>query len=174
MFSNAAIIPTGNELISGIIKDTDSPAMMSLLLELNPCAQVTRHTPAADQKSSIASSISECVSEGFDLIILIGGSGEGHRHSSILGEDYTHSSMESVLETKLSTKLYGKNGHMWSELVIGTIGDSLIFNVPGPYQEAISTLKAFADHYQIEKKDQDIPAIHSAMVQALKTCYGEL
>lgn len=35
MFKKAVIIPTGDELASGIVLDTDSPAIMGQLLAIN-------------------------------------------------------------------------------------------------------------------------------------------
>jgi len=170
MFSTVAIIPTGDELVSGIIKDTDSPELMSILLDVNPCAKITKCAPVVDQEVAITASIKDCVRNGYDLVIIIGGSGEGHRHSSILGKDFTHNSLEAILDAKYSTKIYGKNGHMWSELIIGTLENSLVFNVPGPYEEVVATVSAFTDCYQ--KNPDDIQGINMNMVQALKAKYG--
>ena len=53
-----------------------------------------------------------------------------------MGKDFTHSALERYLDEKSSREIYGKNGHLWCKLICGKKGDTLIVNVPGPYQEA--------------------------------------
>lgn len=170
MFSKAVIIPTGDELASGIVLDTDSPAVMGQLLAVNPNAFVARISPVLDKEDTITDTIRGLASDGYDLIVLIGGSGGGHRYSSTLGKDFTHSSLDSILDDKREGALYGKNGHMWSKLVIGKLGETLVFNVPGPYDEATAVIKAFKETYQ--KDNGDLEAINNAMLQALRAKYG--
>ena len=170
MFKKAVIIPTGDELASGIVLDTDSPAIMGQLLAINGNALVSRNSPVIDREESITETIKGFAADGYDLIILIGGSGGGHRFSSTLGKDFTHTSLESILENKYKCELYGKNGHMWSKLVIGKLGDTLVFNVPGPYEEAVATIKAFRQSYT--KDSEDLEAINKNMMAALEAKYG--
>lgn len=170
MFTKAMIIPTGDELAAGIVLDTDSSAIMQTLLSLNGSAQITRTSPVLDRESAITDTIKKFAEEGYDLIILIGGSGGGHRYSSTLGKDFTHSSLDAILSEKHEGELYGKNGHMWSKLVIGRLNDTLIFNVPGPYEEATATINAFKESYLINSND--LSAINNNMLTALKAKYG--
>ena len=132
MFTKAIIIPTGDELASGVVLDTDSPAVMGELLRLEPTAFVARTSPVLDREEAISDTIKGFAAEGYDLIILLGGSGGGHRYSSTLGKDFTHTSLDSILEDIHEGALYGKNGHMWSKLVMGRLGNALVFNLPGP------------------------------------------
>ena len=150
MFTKAMIIPTGDELAAGIVLDTDAPEI--------------------DKEEAIVSKIKESAANGYDLIVLIGGSGGGHRFSTTLGKDYTHSSLDMILSDKQEGALYGKNGHMWSKLVIGKLGDTLVFNVPGPYEEATATIKAFKDSYK--KDSHNLEEINKSMLEALKAKYG--
>lgn len=170
MFSKALIIPTGDELAAGIVLDTDSPAIMQKLLEINGGAQVTRISPVLDRESAISDTIIRFADNGYDLIVLIGGSGGGHRFSTTLGKDFTHSSLDSILEEKYEGELYGKNGHMWSKLVIGKIHHTLVLNVPGPYEEATATIHAFKESYL--KDYDDLCSINKNMLTALKAKYG--
>ena len=132
MFTKAIIIPTGDELASGVVLDTDSPAVMGELLRLEPTAFVARTSPVLDREEAISDTIKGFAAEGYDLIILLGGSGGGHRYSSTLGKDFTHTSLDSILEDIHEGALYGKNGHMWSKLVMGRLGNALVFNLPAP------------------------------------------
>ena len=127
MFTKAIIIPTGDELAAGIVLDTDAPEIMKNLLAINGSAEVVRIAPVIDKEEAIVSKIKESAANGYDLIVLIGGSGGGHRFSTTLGKDYTHSSLDMILSDKQEGALYGKNGHMWSKLVIGKLGDTLVF-----------------------------------------------
>lgn len=170
MFTKAVIIPTGDELASGIVLDTDSPMIMGELLKLNGGAFISRTTPVLDKEESITDTIKGFAEQGYDLIVLIGGSGGGHRYSTTLGKDFTHSSLESILEEKHSCELYGKNGHMWSKLVIGRLGETLVFNVPGPYEEAAVVTKAFVKSYGADSND--LEGANKSMMKALEAKYG--
>lgn len=170
MIKKAIIIPTGDEIQAEIVLDTDSPMIMQTLLSLNGMCSVLRHSPVADIESNIIDTIKESVDEGYDFIVLIGGSGGGHRYSNTLGKDYTHSSLEQLLEKKYSSEIYGKNGHMWSKLMCGTIKDTLVINVPGPFKEAEAAIKAFKTAYL--EDCNDLEKINKDMTNAVKAQYG--
>ena len=53
MIKSAVIIPTGDEIRSGIVLDTDSPEVMRHLLIHNPEMHVTRLSPVNDDENSI-------------------------------------------------------------------------------------------------------------------------
>ena len=168
MICKADILPTGNELSNGIVLDTDSPMLMQELLRLNNNCLVCRHPVTEDSPEAIEAVIKRCVAAETDLIILIGGSGSGHLHSNILGKDYTHMSMERILEEAVATSLYGKNGHMWSRLVCGRIGKTLVVNVPGPYVEANAAILAFCS---VIGNNPTLHQINQAMADAVAECY---
>lgn len=170
MISKAIIIPTGDELKSGIVLDTDSPMIMQVLLSMNGSCNVTRNEPLLDSENVIIDCIKSYVSQKVDLIVLIGGSGGGHRYSSTLGKDFTHSSLDLILESKYFSELYGKNGHMWSKLICGTIDNTMVINVPGPFQEAKAAIDAFKRAY--EQNSMDLKQINLYMTQAVKAEYG--
>ena len=67
-----------DELASGVVLDTDSPAVMGELLRLEPTAFVARTSPVLDREEAISDTIKGFAAEGYDLIILLGGSGGGH------------------------------------------------------------------------------------------------
>lgn len=96
MINKAIIIPTGDELKTGVVLDTDSPMIMQVLLSMNGNCTVIRNEPIQDSESLISNCIKTYVNENVDLIVLIGGSGGGHRYSKTLGKDYTHTSLESI------------------------------------------------------------------------------
>ena len=170
MFKSATIIPTGDELSEGIVLDTDSPMLMQTLLSINGKMRVTRLAPVIDVQKSIIDAIIESAKVS-DLIVLIGGSGGGHRHSETLGKDFTHSSLEEILSNKFSHEIYGKNGHMWCKLVIGMVKETLVINVPGPFDEAKAAILAFKAEYL--KDSRNLENMNKAMIEAVKSEYGK-
>lgn len=137
------ILPTGDEIKNGTVLDLDSAEIMRQVVRFYPCAQVTRLCPILDVEDAIFQKINEMVALELDLVVLIGGSGGGHRYSSSLGKDFTHSALEKYLDEYASREIYGKNGHMWSKLICGKKDKTIIINVPGPFVEAQAACDAF-------------------------------
>ncbi|MEL7625127.1 MAG: molybdopterin-binding protein [Clostridiales bacterium] len=167
MIEKAVILPTGQEICDGLVIDTDSPEVMLQLLKLNPLCCVERRPPLADREDVIAEAIKEAAAA--DLVILIGGSGGGHRFSSTLCEDYTHSAMELMLQDCFSRSIYGKNGHLWCKLVCGRLQEALVINLPGPYVEAKAAMEAFVRSY--EEGVRDLDTINRQMTEAVLAQY---
>ena len=170
VINKAVIIPTGDEIKTSIVLDTDSPMIMQTLISMSGMCSITRLRPVEDVETRIIDTIKSCVEEEYDFIVLIGGSGGGHRFSNTLGKDFTHSSLEQLLEEKYSSELYGKNGHLWSKLLCGRINNTLVLNVPGPYREAEAAIKAFKNVYL--ENENDLEGINKAMADAVKAQYG--
>lgn len=149
------IIPTGDEIRNGTVLDLDSVEIMSQMLKFDPEATVTRVCPILDNEDAILTAIQEIVQQSPTLIVLIGGSGGGHRFSNTLGKDYTHSALTRYLQSSAEHTIYGKNGHMWCRLLCGSVHNTTILNVPGPFVEAKAAfaayLKAAADGCTIEQ-----------------------
>ena len=104
-------------------------------------------------------------------MILIGGSGGGHRFDPALGKDFTHSALMEVLEEKSVTDLYGKNGHLWSRLLCGYLGGMLVFNVPGPFDEAQAAVLAFEKCCR--EHPDSISDLNHAIADAVRDSYGK-
>lgn len=170
LINKAVIIPTGDELKSGIILDTDSPMIMQVLLSINGNCNIIRNEPLTDCQDTISECINGYINQEVDLIVLIGGSGGGHRYSTTLGKDFTHSSLDTILDVKYSTELYGKNGHLWSKLICGIKNKTIIINLPGPYKEAQAAIEAFKKAY--EENNKDLQIINTKMSEAVKMKYG--
>lgn len=168
-FERAAILPTGDEIASGIVLDTDSPMAEKVIRLICPACQIRREPPVPDRQEDIRSRILKAAGES-DLVVLIGGSGGGHRYSTTLACDYTHSAMEEILKEYAATSLYGKNGHLWSRLVCGRLGKTLVFNLPGPFREAEAAIQAFAAVWQAG--DHGLSELNRAMAQAVADQYG--
>ena len=172
MIKYVEIIPTGDELKNGVVLDTDSPMLMQHLLRINNDCTVRRWAVTRDTIEAITERIRQCVAQEPDLVILIGGSGSGHLHSEVLGKDYTHAGMERLMDDFAATSLYGKNSHMWSRLVCGYIGKTLVMNVPGPFVEAQAAMEAFCELWETGKT-VSLEDINNAMASAVAKCYEE-
>jgi len=156
LLNSAVIIPTGDEIFNGIVIDTNSPVIMQLILEAYPRCEVRRLMPVIDNEIEIIEKIKECLNRNVDLIILIGGSGGGHRYVPTLGKDFTHSAILKYLKDYKYKEIYGKNGHMWSKLIAAKKDNTLVINVPGPYVEAIEATKACINCLVNDEKDLTI------------------
>ncbi len=161
----AWIQPTGNELIEGVIEDTDSPMLAQILSGAGYRTHVA--PPVPDRHGSIRSAIEEAAGQGCALMVLIGGSGGGRRFDPALAPDLTHSAMDSLLCDRCATELYGKNGHLWSRLVCGYVGEMLVCNVPGPYDEARAAALALS-RWREEGQEE----LNRSMAGAVRSTYG--
>lgn len=174
------IAPTGDEILNGIVRDIDSPEIISQSLAAFPQAEITRIKPIPDIEHAILATIEVLKEQQPDLIIFIGGSGGGHRFSKSLSADYTHSALEKALDEYSSYEIYGKNGHMWCKLVIGKLvieqldigqkKDTILLNVPGPYVEAKAAYGAFLKSMT---SGLNLKEINRAMAEAVLTLYPD-
>lgn len=158
------IVPTGDEIKNNTVLDLDSSEIMKQVVSVYSCAQVTRICPISDVEDAIFQKIKEIVALEPDLVVLIGGSGGGHRFSKSLGKDFTHSALEKYLDENTSREIYGKNGHMWTKLICGKKDKTMIINVPGPFVEAQAACYAFLEAFS---NDKSIDEINYAMAKAV-------
>jgi len=135
----AVLIPTGDEVKAGVVLDTNSPALMELILEQFPRAVVIREEPVIDDLGEITSAIKRYMDS--DLILVIGGSGGGSSYDQALAVDVTHAVLEDLLEQPEIKEIFGYNGHLWSRLVIGKYKTAIVANVPGPMVEAVAAAR---------------------------------
>jgi len=162
------LLPTGDEIQSGVVLDLDTPELVGQLLRAFPTAEITRLRPLSDREEAIVARLRELLDRQPDLIVLIGGSGGGHRHSATLGKDFTHSALEECLEHRSTREIYGKNGHLWSKLICGKSENTLVLNVPGPLAEARAAMTAFLKVFVL---GADTEAICQAMADAVLNQY---
>ena len=161
------IIPTGDEVYNGLVLDTNSPALMEIVLEHYPQACVTRITPVIDNQAAICRTIQQYADS--DLIIVIGGSGGGKKFDRDLAADETHVALDTLLSGKVVKEIYGFNGHLWSRLLVGRIQENcLVANVPGPYTEAVAAGRALLAAVALEL---ELPAIAGAVAEAVFAQY---
>lgn len=164
----ARIQPTGDEIRSGVVLDTDSPMIAEKLAALGFQADIAE--PLKDEEENLKNALLQACEAGFDLFVFIGGSGGGHRFDPTLGKDFTHTAMDAVLTECCGTSLYGKNGHLWSRLICGRLKRTLVFNVPGPYREAEAAVQAFCHAYP--GGAENLKELNEAMAAAVAATYG--
>jgi hypothetical protein len=160
------IIPTGDEIRSGVVTDTNSPAILGLILDYYPQARVSRIPPVTDKCHELARQIR--LHSNSDLIIVIGGSGGGKEFDEGLAVDITHVVMSTLLDSKYVKEIYGFNGHLWCRLLIGRFGDTLVANVPGPYTEAVAAARVLIEGIA---KQAGLETISAEMAQAVFAKY---
>jgi Molybdopterin biosynthesis enzyme len=166
---NAAyILPTGDEICNGTVLDLDSQEIMGQIVRQYPMAEVTRLAPLVDEEEAICKKVEEIAARAPDIIILVGGSGGGHRHSRTLGKDFTHSALSRFLDQNVSREIYGKNGHLWCKIVCGKKDGTLVVNVPGPFQEAKA---AMASCLRALAAQADLDGICRSMADAVYAQY---
>ncbi len=144
MNSRLFVVPTGDEIKNGTVLDTDSPLIRSLWLDRFPSDEVIICEPVDDDPALISDRILALKNKA-GLIVLIGGSGGGHRYVSTLGKDYTHTALDELLDPSESKSIYGYNGHLWCRLIAGFLDEVMVINVPGPYEEAKAAFTAFCN-----------------------------
>lgn len=158
------IIPTGEEIRDGTVLDLDSAEIMRQMVKFDPETQVTRLTPVCDVEENIFSILETVLEKKPNLVVLIGGSGGGHRFSSTLGKDFTHTAMEHFLTDYSEHAIYGKNGHMWTRLLCGQRDGMTVINVPGPLVEASA---AFAAYLKALGENKGLDEISYDMAEAV-------
>ena len=136
------LIPTGDEIADGVVIDTDSPAILAVILEVFPQCEVRRVPPPRDVEAAIMAAVDEAAATEPDLVLVIGGSGGGHRFVPSLAWDFTHSALAKCLPNAAVREIYGANGHLWSRLIAGRRQQGWIVNVPGPQAEAVAAARA--------------------------------
>ncbi|MEG0750637.1 MAG: hypothetical protein RR998_07380 [Oscillospiraceae bacterium] len=169
-FENAVIIPTGDEIRDGTVLDIDSAEIMTQLIKLSPRCRITRIPPERDCEEHLTEIVASHSGADADLIVLIGGSGGGHRYSSTLGKDFTHSALVTLLKPCFTREIYGKNGHLWSKLVCGMCKETLVVNVPGPFTEAAAAIAAFRKSCEC---NQGLEEINESMARAVFNQYPQ-
>jgi putative molybdopterin biosynthesis protein len=135
------IIPTGGELVKwqdavpgelqpGQILETNSYMLEKLVAS---CGGVcTRHEPVVDDVESIHQAVSAAFSEGFSIVLILGGSSAG-------SEDFSRRAVEHIGELVLHgvTIMPGK------PVVVGDVDRKPVFGVPGYPVSAIIAFEQF-------------------------------
>ena len=138
----AAIIPTGDEVLDGTVRDINSPAIARMLASAFPDCNVTRMEPCRDRQDEILARLESALDNGSDLVIFTGGTGGGGDCAPALAPDRTSDAVADRLPEAEVAELRGSNGHLLSKIVVGTVGGATVMTVPGPHVEAVAAVRA--------------------------------
>lgn len=128
----AKVFPTGTEVISGHIKDTNTPYLIGELEAVG--YTVASSIPLPDQAGRIAGSLRDAVEEGYGVLITTGGVGAESKDQSVealllLDKD---AATPYVLKFKKGQGRHAKDG---VRLGVGQSGNCILVTLPGPHDE---------------------------------------
>lgn len=160
------IAPTGDELIAGIIRDGNSPAIAEIAQRSFPGLKTHIHPPVPDRKEAFDAALQAALA--FDLALFSGGSGGGRDYDPELTIDCTHKALMDFLDAYAVRDIFGCNGHLWARMVCGQKDGTLFFNVPGPTVEAVAAAAAAFDALAANAGPDGVV---DAMIDAVRATY---
>lgn len=128
----AIIFPTGFELQQGLIEDTNTPYLKSLLEQEG--YKVTVGEIMADDLADIVDKLEDALNRGFGLIITTGGVGaedKDHSVEGICAIDH-EAATPYIVKYQKGTGRHVKDG---VRIGVGTEGLSMMISLPGPHDE---------------------------------------
>ena len=128
----AIIFPTGFELQQGLIEDTNTPYLKSLLEQEG--YKVTVGEIMADDLADIVDKLEDALNRGFGLIVTTGGVGAEDKDHSVEGIctiDH-EAATPYIVRYQKGTGRHVKDG---VRIGVGTEGLSMMVSLPGPHDE---------------------------------------
>ena len=143
----AAVVTVSDRVSAGTAEDRSGPAAIALLETIGLAVLEYRVTP--DGVESVASTLSE-IAGTVDLVVTTGGTG-------LTPRDLTPEGTKAVIEREapglaeaMRSATFGENPHgMLSRGVAGTVGATLIVNLPGSVrgvQESLAVILPALEH----------------------------
>lgn len=128
----AIIFPTGFELQQGLIEDTNTPYLKSLLEQEG--YKVTVGEIMADDLADIVDKLEDALNRGFGLIITTGGVGAEDKDHSVEGicAIDKEAATPYIVKYQKGTGRHVKDG---VRIGVGTEGLSMMISLPGPHDE---------------------------------------
>ena len=128
----AIIFPTGFELQQGLIEDTNTPYLKSLLEQEG--YKVTVGEIMADDLADIVDKLEDALNRGFGLIITTGGVGAEDKDHSVEGicAIDREAATPYIVKYQKGTGRHVKDG---VRIGVGTEGLSMMVSLPGPHDE---------------------------------------
>lgn len=126
------VIPTGNEVVTGVIQDTNSSLIKQEFEKLG--YEVDVSPSVEDDERAIANAIESAIYEGYGVIITTGGIGAEEKDKTV--------EATKRIDPKATTpyivhykKGYGRHAKDGVRIGVGKVGEFLIINLPGPHEE---------------------------------------
>jgi molybdenum cofactor synthesis domain-containing protein len=149
----AIVFPTGFEVKEGIIKDTNTPLIVSRLKEEG--FDVAYGPVLEDDEYIIAAKIREAIDSGYGLIILTGGVGAEDKDKTIEGIEKITSNVKTEYIVKYNR---GEGRHVKDgvRIAVGKCGESRIVALPGPTNEVKECIDIVIDGVKRGLKEDEL------------------
>mgnify|MGYP001026409166 CR=1 FL=1 len=157
------VFPTGGEVISRIIKDTNSPLIKQEFEKRG--YEVSIGDPLPDDEIAIANSIENEIYQGYGIVITTGGVGAEEKDKTVEATKR----LDPTAAVRWTVK-YEKRGRHVKEGVrigVGNVGKALIINLPGPTDEVKKCLEIILN--VMGKRDYDKETLANLLASKLKT-----
>jgi molybdopterin adenylyltransferase len=140
MAMRLAVLTISDRCAHGLLEDTAGPAVVALLKQQWPDAEILTNL-LADDEPAIANLLEKFVQDGAALVLTVGGTGFGPR-------DRTPEATRRVIDREapglaeaMRSNGAGRNPYAWlSRAVAGLKGSALIVNLPGSRRGAEESL----------------------------------
>ncbi|MGC8573607.1 MAG: molybdopterin-binding protein [Caldisphaera sp.] len=158
------VFASGNELIEGKIKDTNSPYLMQLFKENDFDVKYGGILP--DDPDAMVSYLEDALNEGFGYIIITGGTGAEDK-------DYTARAIDAIASHKAQSYIlkfipgsnYASHYHHVSDgvkITVGVSGITKIIGLPGPHEEIKLISQNLLDGIKNNLNENDLSEIIAA------------
>ena len=158
------IFASGNELIEGKIKDTNSPYLMQLFEENGFYVKYGGILP--DDLEAMVSYLEDALNEGFGYIIITGGTGAEEK-------DYTARAIDAIAPHKSQSYImkftpgsnYASHYHHVGDgvkITVGVAGITKIIGLPGPHEEVRLISQNLLDGIKNNLNENDLSEIIAA------------
>ncbi|MCD6130541.1 MAG: competence/damage-inducible protein A [Candidatus Hydrothermae bacterium] len=157
------VIPTGNEVVTEIIQDTNSPLIKREFEKLGYEVNVSQ--PVEDDERAIANAIESAIYEGYGIIITTGGVGAEEKDKTVEATkkiDPGAATPYIVYYNKGSGR-HAKDG---VKIGVGKVGEFLIINLPGPNEEVKECLDVLIP--ELEKGNHDKEYLANLLASKLR------
>nr|WP_240912564.1 molybdopterin-binding protein [Thermococcus sp. LS2] len=157
------VIPTGNEVVAGIIQDTNSPLIKEKFEELG--YEVDVSPPVEDDERAIANAIESAIYEGYGIIITTGGVGAEEKDKTVEATKRIDPSAATpyIVHYQKGTGRHAKAG---VKIGVGKVGEFLIINLPGPNEEVRECLDVLIP--ELEKGNYDKEYLANLLASKLR------
>lgn len=167
------IIPTGDEILEGIVEDQNSPIIAGMIIRKLPGSSIIRSKPSPDNSEGFLEILNQNLSKNPDYIIITGGTGGGRNFSESLSKDIVHDVLKNNFENILSRNIYGRNGHLFSTLNIVLEKNTTILSLPGPKDECTALFEVFLKNIN-EDERVIIDKLRGRLIEIHETKYDQL
>jgi len=150
----ARIFPTGTEVLSGVIQDTNSPFIKQELERQGYHATIGEILP--DDVVAISNAVEDALDDAYGLIITTGGVGAEGKDKTVEATVRLDSSAATPWVVKYEQT--GRHVKQGVRIGVGQIGKALVVNLPGPNDEVRDCLPVLLSSLAEGTRDKHIIA----------------